>query len=80
MAKLQRSRKGEEQRRKQSLPKLVRRRCNGGERIEEDPISQQCRGRSGGGVVDEGAGRRRASAAAWSRSAAAFLLCSSDRR
>jgi hypothetical protein len=30
--------------------------------------------RSGGGVVDEGVGRRRASAPAWSKSAAAFLL------
>jgi hypothetical protein len=44
MAKLQRSRKDEEQRRKKSLPKLVRRRCNGGERTEGDPISQQCHG------------------------------------
>jgi hypothetical protein len=32
--------------------------------------------KSGGGVVDEDVGRRRASAPAWSRSAAAFLLCS----
>jgi hypothetical protein len=36
--------------------------------------------RSGSGVVDEGVGSRRASAPAWSRSAAAFLLCSSVRR
>jgi hypothetical protein len=44
MAKLKRSRKDEEQTRKKSLPKLVRRRCNGGECTEEDPISQQCHG------------------------------------
>jgi hypothetical protein len=44
MAKLQRSRKGEEQRWKKSLPKLVRRRCNYGEHTEGDPISQQCHG------------------------------------
>jgi hypothetical protein len=36
--------------------------------------------RSDGGVVDEGVGRRRVSAPAWSRSAAAFLLCPSVRR
>jgi hypothetical protein len=42
MAKLQRSRKDEEQRRKKNLPKLVQRRCNGSEHIEGDPISQQC--------------------------------------
>jgi hypothetical protein len=44
MAKLQRSRKDEEQRWKKNLPKLVRRRCNGSERAEGDPISQQCHG------------------------------------
>jgi hypothetical protein len=44
MAKLKRSRMDEEQRRKKSLPKLEWRRCNGGERTEEDPISQQCHG------------------------------------
>jgi hypothetical protein len=44
MAKLQRSRKEEEQRRKKNLPKLVRRRCNGGKRADGDMISQQCQG------------------------------------
>jgi hypothetical protein len=45
MAKLQRSRKDEEQRRKKNLPELGRRRWNsGGERAEEGLISQQCRG------------------------------------
>jgi hypothetical protein len=36
--------------------------------------------RSGGGVVDNGAGRRLASAPAWSRSAVVFFLYSSVRR
>jgi hypothetical protein len=36
--------------------------------------------RGGGGVVDGDVGRRRASAPAWSRSTAEFLLCPSVRR
>jgi hypothetical protein len=39
MLKLQRSMKGEEQRRKKNLPKLVRQRWNSGERVDGDPIS-----------------------------------------
>jgi hypothetical protein len=40
VAKLQKSRRDEEQRRKKNIPELGRRRWNdGGERAEEDPIS-----------------------------------------
>jgi hypothetical protein len=39
MAKLQRSMKEEEQRRKKNSPKLVRRRWSDGELADEDPIS-----------------------------------------
>jgi hypothetical protein len=41
MAKLQRSMKEEEQRRKKNLPKLARRRWNDRERADGDPISPQ---------------------------------------
>jgi hypothetical protein len=42
MAKLQKGRKYEELRQRMNSPKLGRRQWNGGERTEEDPISQQC--------------------------------------
>jgi hypothetical protein len=78
IAKLQRSRKDEELRRKKNLPELGRRRWYGGERIEEDPISQQCYGEKR--RRRHRRRRYRASAPAWSRSTAAFLRCSSVRQ
>jgi S-formylglutathione hydrolase FrmB len=45
MAKLQRSRKEEEQRRKKNLPKLVRWQCNGGKHADGDPISPAMSGK-----------------------------------
>jgi hypothetical protein len=36
---------GKEEQRRKNLPKLGRRRWNGGERTEGDPISQQCHGK-----------------------------------
>jgi hypothetical protein len=53
VAKLQRSKKEEEQRRKKNLPKLVRRRWNGGDRADGDPISpSNVRERSSTGGVE----------------------------
>jgi hypothetical protein len=43
LASLQKS-TGKEEQRSKNLPKLGRRRWNGGERTEGDPISQQCHG------------------------------------
>jgi hypothetical protein len=43
MASLQKS-TGKEEQRSKNLPKLGRRRWNGGERTEGDPIPQQCHG------------------------------------